>query len=242
VKEYRERTYRRRVNPKGLTSFRVLIKETDLWVAAVKDLERETRSIALHCRHQLESYIEAHPEFGASLYPQPTDPFAPPLVKKMIEVARAMDVGPMASVAGAIAQYVAEGLLQHSDQVIVENGGDIYLKVSRPVNVSIFAGDSPLSERLAFRIPAHQMPLAVCSSSGTVGHSFSAGKADVVSVLSESAALADAAATALGNRIRKKEDLGAVANYAKGINEIIGGVVVMGKHMASWGDISLVEL
>ena len=75
----------------------------------------------------------------------------------------------MASVAGAIAQFVAQGLLESTNQVIVENGGDIFLKVNRPVNVSVFAGESPLSEKIGLKIPSRQMPLGICSSSGTVG-------------------------------------------------------------------------
>ncbi|UCF56275.1 MAG: UPF0280 family protein, partial [Deltaproteobacteria bacterium] len=138
--EYRERTYRKRVNAKDLISFHVAVKETDLWVSADRMLENETRDLILNHRYQLESYIHSYPDFLTTLQPYPEDPYAPPLVKEMIEVTRGIGVGPMASVAGAIAQFVARGLLQLTDQVIVENGGDIFLKTNRPVTVSILGG------------------------------------------------------------------------------------------------------
>lgn len=239
---YRERTYRKKVNAGDLVSFHVAVRETDLWVSADKNLETDTMDLILDCRYQLETYIRSHSGFVTSLLPQHEDPFAPPVVREMIDVTRKLDVGPMASVAGAIAQFVGGGLLEFTDQVIVENGGDIFLKTHRPVTVSVFAGASPLSERFGLLIPARQMPLGVCSSSATVGHSLSMGITDVICLLSSSAALADGAATALGNRIKRKTDLEKVGLWAGDIKEILGGVVIVEDRMATWGDIELVEL
>jgi len=240
--QYRERTYRKRVSSKDLTCFSVAVKETDLWLCADKNLEKETRDLIFDCRHQLESYIRSHPEFPHSLVPLEGDPYAPPIVKEMIRATGKIDVGPMASVAGAIAQYVATGLLNLTDQVIVENGGDIFLKADRPLTVSVFAGASPLSGRFGLLIPVSQMPLGVCSSSATVGHSLSRGIADVVCTLSSSGAMADGAATALGNRVKKKRDLEEVARWANQIEGVLGGMVIVGDTMATWGDIELVEV
>jgi len=239
---YTERTYRKRTRPGELFCFQVAVRETDLWVCADRDLEKETRDLVFALRHQLETYIRFHPEFLNSLLPLKEDPYAPQLVKEMIRAARKARVGPMAAVAGAIAQQVGEGLLNLTDQVIVENGGDIFLKADRPLTVSIFAGTSPLSERFGILIPTRQMPLGVCSSSGTIGHSLSQGIADAVCLLSSSAALADSAATALGNRIKKKRDLENAAGWADRIEGILGGVVILRDAMATWGDIELVEV
>ncbi len=240
--EYRERTYRKRATIKDLVSFHVAVKETDLWVSAERSLENETRDLILDHRHQLERYIQSHPDFLTTLQPYPQDPYAPSLVKDMIEATRGVGVGPMASVAGAIAQYVAKGLHQWSDQVIVENGGDIFLKANRPVTVSIFAGESPLSGKIGVVIPKEKMPLGICSSSATVGHSLSAGVADLVCLLSPSAVLADGAATALGNRIKSKTALEKVATWADQIEGIMGGLVIVRDKMATWGEIELVGL
>lgn len=240
--EYEERHYRKRVNARDLVSFRVVVQETDLWVSADRSLEEETRDLILVHRYQLERYIQSHPDFLTSLQPYPVDPCAPSLVKEMIEVTRGVGVGPMASVAGAIAQYVARGLQQWTDQVIVENGGDIFLKANRPVTVSIFAGESPLSGKIGVMIPREKMPMGICSSSATVGHSLSMGVADLVCLLSSSAALADGAATALGNRIKSNTELGKIANWAGQMNGILGGLVIVGDKMATWGEIELVTL
>ena len=242
MNEYTERTYRKKVSAKNLVSFHVAIKETDLWVSAGRIMEQETRDLTLDYRHQLETYISSHRDFLTTLEPYPEDPFAPPMVKEMIRVTRDLGVGPMASVAGAIAQFVGTDLLQWTDEVIVENGGDIFLKMKRPVTVSVFAGESPLSEKIGLMIPLRQMPLGICSSSGTVGHSHSSGIADVICILSPSAVLADGAATALGNRLKSKDDLFKSANWAKQIKGIIGGLAITGNRMVTWGDLELVQL
>jgi ApbE superfamily uncharacterized protein (UPF0280 family) len=240
--EYTERFYRNRVKSQDLISFEVMVKETDLLVSAEQNLEKETRDLVFESRLQIESYIQNHPDFLTALDPYPEDPYAPILVREMIERAREVGVGPMASVAGAIAEYVGRHLLDKSPQVIVENGGDLFIKVNRPVTISIFAGTSPLSEKIGLVLSPEHMPLGVASSSGTVGHSLSFGKADVGCVVSPSAALGDAAATALCNRIQGPRDLNKIDEWARGLKGILGVLVILGDKMATWGQIELVAL
>ncbi len=242
MSDYQGYDYRKRVRAKGLVHFHVAVKETDLWLSADRNLEKETRDLIFDYRYQLESYITSHPTFLTTLEPYGKDPYAPPMVQEMIEMTRISGVGPMASVAGALAQFVAGGLLELTDQVILENGGDIFLKANRPVIISIYAGESPLSDKIGLVIPIRQMPLGVCSSSGTVGHSLSMGVTDVICLLASSAVLADGAATALGNRIRGITDLHRVADWANEIKDIFGGIAIIGDRMALWGDIELVDL
>jgi ApbE superfamily uncharacterized protein (UPF0280 family) len=237
-----ERTYRKRIKVEDLVSFNVRIKETDLLVSADRDLYKHTIDLVFDCRYQLESYIKSHPEFLTTLQPYPDDPYAPSIIRDMIASTRDIGVGPMASVAGAIAQHVGLGLLGSAEQVIVENGGDIFLKVNRPVTVSILAGESPLSERIGISIPTRLMPLGVCSSSGRMGHSLSMGYTDVTTVLSPSAVRADGAATALGNRIRIKTDLERLAEWVADMEGIFGCIVIMGDNMVTWGKVEIVEL
>jgi len=237
--QYSERTYREKVTAKDLLFFRVVVKETDLSVHADVKLENQARDLVFDSRHQLETYMRFHPGFATSLLPRAEDPYAPPIVKEMIRATRKVDVGPMAAVAGAIAQYVGEGLLGFTDQVIVENGGDIFLKADRPLSVSVFAGASPLSGKIGLQIPLRQMPIGICTSSATVGHSLSMGITDALCLLSSSAALADGAATALGNRVKKKADLDKVASWAGQIDGIVGGIAIVGDRMVAWGDIEL---
>ncbi len=239
-KDYRERTYRSLVHSSGLSSFRVVVKETDLWVSADSCLEKETLDLLLVCRHQLEAYIHSHSSFKTSLAPGPMDPLAPPVVRMMMDAASTAKVGPMATVAGALAQEVGTGLLQFSHEVIVENGGDVFLKAERSLTVSIFAGDSPLSGKVGLRIERTQMPLGVCTSSGKIGHSLSLGKANAATLLAQSAALADGAATFLANRVREKEDLAKTAALAGEIPGLLGGVMILDDRLATWGDVQLV--
>jgi ApbE superfamily uncharacterized protein (UPF0280 family) len=240
--EYKEREYRRRTRSEDLISYNVRVKETDLWISSDRDLEMEARDLVFDLRNKLERYIQSHPEFLTTLRPYPEDPFAPGMIREMISLTGKIGVGPMASVAGAIAQYVGTGLLDVTDQVIIENGGDIFLKANRPVTIAIFAGKSSLSGRIGIIAPTRLMPLGICSSSARVGHSLSMGATDVVSVISSSAILADGAATAIGNRLRSSNDLNRISEIASDIRGIFGGVAIMGDKMAAWGDVELVEL
>lgn len=126
MSSYQERTYRHRVRATGLTCFRVVVKQTDLWVCAERDLKGETTDLVFDARHQIEQYMDAHPGFSTALSPVDQDPLAPAVVKEMIQASAKVHVGPMAAVAGVIAQYVGTALLSVSDQVIVENGGGCF--------------------------------------------------------------------------------------------------------------------
>jgi ApbE superfamily uncharacterized protein (UPF0280 family) len=163
----------------------------------------------------------------------------------MIKAAAAADVGPMAAVAGAIAEYVGRDLLDAGEpEVMVENGGDIFLKRDKECVASIFAGQSPLNQKVGIRIPSPLMPIGLCTSSGTVGHSLSLGKADSVTVLAPSALLADAAATRLGNEVKAgdQRSINETLAVARAIPGILGVVIICGKNLGVWGEIDLVGL
>lgn len=242
VNEYLKRSYRERVRSGGLITFEVVVKETDLQVSAEKPLEREATNLVLEARHQIETYIALHPEFVATLVPYPEDPFAPALVRDMIDCTGRLGVGPMASVAGAIAQHVGRGLLRDTSQVIVENGGDIFIAVRRPATIAVFAGPSPLSERVGIRIHPETTPLGICTSSASVGHSYSSGIADAGCVLASSATFADGAATALCNAIKSPKALSDVGAWAERTGGILGALVILGDRLATWGKIELVAI
>jgi hypothetical protein len=234
--------YRERIRGGGLDSFRIRVRQTDLLVRADRNLETEAIALVQEGRLQIETYIARHPSFATTLEPWPPDPTAPALIAEMISAGRRAGVGPMAAVAGALAEYVGSGLLRHTGQVIVENGGDIYIKTDRPVSAAVLAGNSPLSGRVGIHILPGSTPIGVCCSSGRVGHSLSRGRADAACVVSRSTALADAAATALGNRVAGTRDLKRAAESMRGLDGITGGVVIAGSRMAAWGEIDLLSL
>lgn len=175
-------------------------KETNLRFR-VQNPEQMIQEI-LRQRKLLEQYIHRYPQFLNSLVPIPPLQNAPPIALKMHEASELTGVGPMAAVAGAIAEYAAR-----SGVGVVENGGDIFLISESPVVLGVYGGKTPLSSHVGFRIDPERMPLAVCSSSGKMGHSLSFGKADIVTVFSTSGALADAAATLGGNLVQSARDI-----------------------------------
>lgn len=236
---YLERTYRNQLRPHGLTTFQVAVRETDLYIASNRDLSKQA-SDAIHVyRSHIENYIKLHPEFHSSLSPLPDDTFAPAIVRSMLSASSWAGVGPMATVAGAMADFVGCHLLQFSPEVIVENGGDIYLNCQKELIVGIFAGESPLSNKVAIKVAPTKMPLGICTSSGTVGPSLSFGRADAVCVVSKSAALADAAASQIGNRIKSGKDIQPAIHLGTKISGITGILIIIEDQMGAWGDIEL---
>jgi ApbE superfamily uncharacterized protein (UPF0280 family) len=242
MKPHEDHAYRSLVANNTLQTFRVAVKETDLLVSANKPLQEETKELVLKHRMPLERYIDDHPEFVHYLTPFPDDQFAPPIVRAMIKAGEKAGVGPMAAVAGAIAEFVGKDLLSYSKDVIIENGGDIFVTTASPIVVAVFAGASPLGSKLGVRIDSDGRPVAVCASSGTVGHSFSRGKADAAVVVSESAALADAAATAVGNAVSDKADIASAIRFGEDIGGVLGVVVIVGDQMGIWGEVNLTKL
>lgn len=243
--DYVKRTYREQFRQDDLLHFQVSVKQTDLDIGVRK--ERFTpemagwiQEIVRKQRELLEKYIEEDHAFLHSLIPCDLKPGAPPIAVDMAQAARLAGVGPMAAVAGAFAHYIGVELLRRSKDVIVENGGDIYMRSTRRRTIGIFAGQSPLSNRIALSIRPEDTPMGICTSSGTVGHSLSMGCADAVVILSPSAILADAVATAAGNLVQNKEDVKKAAEYATGIEGVTGAVVIKDDCLAACGRIKLV--
>ena len=236
---YQPRTYRQWVRGEGLVSFRVVLGETDLYIRASTDLSAIARDSVARHRNILESYIKEHPTFATSLVPLDAAADAPPIVRDMANAAAKTGVGPMASVAGAIAQFAGQDLLLHSPEVIIENGGDIYIKSLENRTIGIYAGNSPLSGNIGFTVKAEDTPLAICTSSGTVGHSLSYGKADAVTAVCKSASLADAAATAICCIVKTADDIQKGIDLAAGINGLSGVVIIIGEKLGVFGNIEL---
>jgi len=229
--------------PKGWESFQVKYRETDLWIRARTNLEREAMQAVLSCRLQLEQYIASHGDFLRSLEPLPEDPLAPPLVRLMLRAGAAAGVGPMASVAGAIAQAVGVSIAPLSDSVIVENGGDCYLHMQQETVVGIFAGpDSPFTGKIAVKLGPERFPIGICTSSGTIGHSLSFGKADAVTIVSPDTALADAAATRLGNMVKTRADIDKALELAPSIPAVEAVLILIKDKMGIWGNVEVVPV
>jgi len=238
---HEERSYRRWLDT-DLVTFRVSVEQSDLQISAERDLWEEAEQALLSVREELEAYVFEDPQFEATLAPHTPLPGAPQIAVEMAEAGRRCGVGPMAAVAGAVAEYVGRALLPHSPQVIVENGGDVFLQTARPRVAAIYAGSSPLTGRVGIRLNRVNEPLGLCTSSGTVGPSLSFGRADAAIILAHSAALADAAASALGNRIQTADDIERGLAFIKHIPGLLGAAVVVGESLGAWGEVELVRV
>ncbi len=242
---YRQRSYRQ---PQGSDrcSFEVRIEESDLWISGVKsDLESPAYDRLLHYRKSLGAFLQRYSGWQESLIPvvAANYPLAPPLARQMMTAAEIAGVGPMAAVAGALAEAVGRDLLALSPELVVENGGDIFLAGRTEYHLAIFAGTSSLSGHLGIKVSAsNPFSCGVCTSSARVGHSLSFGRADAVTIVADNAALADAVATAMANRVQEKVDLVRVVENALTLDGIFGAVAVMGDDLAAGGDLELIDI
>ena len=233
--------YRACMRAEGLVYFRVTEGETDLYIGAQKELGREALEAVREVRALVSGIIQKRPLFQRSL--APLDPFgeeAEPLMK-MYRAGSIAGTGPMAAVAGMIAEHTARALLLLSPEIVVENGGDVFLAGMHKRTVAIVAGNSPLSGKLG--LTATPGPgFSVCTSSGTYGHSLSFGKADAAVVCAADAALADAVATMLGNKCKNESCLGGAVEWAAALPGVTGAVAVMGEKLAAAGQIEFTAL
>jgi len=241
VKSFDNRNEYRKLVSTDLLSWHTGYKETELYISAETDLSAEAYSIVVQMRTMLDEYIKRNESFGTSL--EPIDPGfdAPGVVQDMCRAALYAGVGPMAAVAGAFAKEVGSRLLTASDKVIIENGGDVWLKTGDLSTVAIYAGQSSLSMKLGITVDAYD-PISVCTSSGTVGPSLSFGKADAAVVVSYDACLADACATRLGNDVKSAADIEKALETIYGIKGVIGALAIAGEKVGAIGDLELVNL
>ena len=239
---YEERFYRSVSKPQDLLCYEVKLNETDLLCCTRTDLRIFIEERVLFYRHQLEEYIKYRPKFKVSLAPIELDAFAPGIAREMIEATASIGVGPMAAVAGAIAEYVGRDIAGLTEEYIIENGGDIFMKTDHERVVLIYAKDSPYSEKIGIKLKGRGLPYGVCTSSGTVGHSLSFGRADAVCIVGDSALFADGLATYVGNSVKKKADIPASIEKGKSHPGIIGILIVLGDHLGIWGDVEIVKI
>jgi hypothetical protein len=258
---YQERKYRTWVRSPDLVTSSCIVKETDLLISAnpvryanlksskaklsngaKRVLVAEAKRTISKYRGQIEEYILKDNRFLTSLEPIDIPGDAPMIVRDMARTASSAGVGPMAAVAGAIAEYVGKDLLKFSEEVIVENGGDIFIKTDKTRRIGIYAGGtSVFTERLAIEVEPQEEGFGVCTSSGTVGHSLSFGKADVATIVACSATLADSVATATGNRVKEPSDVKSAIEFAKSIDGVRGVVIIIGKNLGAWGKVKIIN-
>ncbi len=221
-----------------MKNFRWSYKETVLNILLDREeaLEYIKRSV-IENRIKLEDYIQKNPLFRVSLAPIKVDEDSPDIVKEMAHASRKAGVGPMACVAGAFSELSCKSALNHAKSILIENGGDIYIHGERDFKIAIYAGDSKFSNRIGFNISKESLPLGICTSSASIGHSISFGESDATVVVAKSAILADAAATAIANVVKGKRGLKKGLNFAKKIEGIDGALIIYRNRLGAWGNL-----
>jgi len=234
------RSYRERcVAREHERTFQILVEETDLRVTCTEDLSLPMLERVTELRGQIKAWIHVQPEFRTSLVPVPVPARAPEIVRRMAAGSACAGVGPFAAVAGTMAQMVAECFAGRSPDLIVENGGDIYIYSRRERIVGLLP--DPGGEMIGVRVPPEDCPVSLCASSAHIGHSLSLGKGDLAVVRAQDGALADACATALCNMLREAHDVDRAIRRAEGMQEagIQGVFLQCAGRIGIWGKMEL---
>ncbi|MDD3232641.1 MAG: UPF0280 family protein [Candidatus Methanomethylophilus sp.] len=215
---------------------RIVMGETCIDAVTDHKYLSEAEALAAEARTIVTSKIENSPEFGSSYKPVKSRIDDVPLISRMCTASELAGVGPMASVAGAVATYVLNGLIRDGcEYAVLDNGGDVALISDREVFVGLFTGRNDLE--CALHLTRTCGILGVCSSSGTFGHSISFGRSDICSVISEDPILADACATRLGNLVSETADLQPAAEYICTIKGVKGCIASIAGNITICGDV-----
>lgn len=197
------------------------------------------RDAVFRAREIVESKIAEDPFFGITYDPYPPKEGDDALIIRMCQASERAGVGPMAGVAGAVADHAvraaAEAGCRH---IVIENGGDISMLTDRPVHIGLFAGEKGF-EDLALEVGPTGRVCGICSSSGKIGPSVSFGSSGICTVFSEDTVLADCCATALGNMISSgtKEELAHSAETVCSIEGVDGCICVCNGSMSVCGTV-----
>jgi ApbE superfamily uncharacterized protein (UPF0280 family) len=244
---YQARLYREGMNSDRFRFFPSIYQESDLLIGVPRpdylpEMPGTSLQEQIRLYRLLTSFSVSHPSFRTSLEPLPVpagEEEVPPEVATMFRCGLRTGTGPMSSVAGLFAEVVAERLTERftPTELVVENGGDLFIRNRSDLVTVIHAGRSSLSGKIGLVLPPGSW--GVCTSSGTVGHSFSMGKADAVTVVSKSTPMADAWATALANQVKGQHDIEPVLDRVSGIREIKACLVIVGEKMGVRGKFEL---
>lgn len=222
-----------------LSSLHITFKHTDLWLKADGDLDRcRVEGYLRQVYDQIEGYAASEKSFLSSLHPVDVPETAPEVVRRMSRYAWSAGVGPMAGVAGAVADFIGEKLSEMYHRIMCNNGGDIFYKSPEKQRIFLSAPGSPFHGRVCMYVPPAPGK-GVCTSSGIVGHSVNMGRAYAVTVLAENACLADVWATAVSNRVKTHEDLDRVLEWCSKTGGIEGVLILVDHYLGAWGGIEL---
>ena len=235
---YKDRFYR----PKEACPYRLEVsyKETDMYLHCDTPLDRnEVRAIIKEYYDQIDGYIRRNRRFLSSLTALPDDNDAPPIIQDMLSASQMSGIGPFSSVAGAMSWYVGGALAKSCGELMIENGGDLYLNIHGDKKIGVYLGEQSNPRFLSLLITARDEPFGICSSSATISHSLNFGRADLVTVVAATSVIADTFATALSNKVKSAYDIKEVLKEAQMSPSIEGILIACEQKIALWGKLAL---
>jgi len=232
--------YRNNVKTREKYHWKIKYKYSDLLISSDKNIIKLVKEPLKEIYRYLYRCFKEDAAFLKSLSPVSARPGYPEIIKKMCLLSAEFNVGPMAAVAGTVNEFLSEKLNKYCGNLIIENGGDLYLKSKNDRILGIYVKNNYFRDGLSIRIKAENMPCGVCASSGTFGHSLSLGKCDLAVVVSKSAIIADAAATAVANSISSKDDILASIELFRNYRDIDGLLLIKDDKIGLWGSIELI--
>jgi len=211
------------------------LEETAATIAADRQYVEFAVDAIKASRLDVERHIRKDDFFVTTLEPYELPTGSPKVLRRMCDAAKAAGVGPMATVAGGIAQEALEAMVARGcSHGWVDNGGDIAMIIEHPVTVEVFSNPDS-SAAIALEMEPTGGITGVCTSSGRLGHSISFGDADAAVAIATNAYLADALATAIGNKVKDKQSLQTCFDAFRHITEFTGGLVLRDGDVAMYG-------
>jgi ApbE superfamily uncharacterized protein (UPF0280 family) len=223
-------------------------KDSDIWIAYDKNnnvnKEHLLAFVDEKCRSLwqiFEMHFKIDPGYEHALEPYSVKDNSGDEIKRLSNASLSTGVGPMAGIAGLFAEEIGRALKNEFGfkEIIVENGGDDYIDVQNDINVSLYAGEHPLSNKIHLIIEPEMCPIGLCASSGKFGHSISFGSADLVSIACRDTVLADQYATAFANRIKSEDDVTSVIQLAQTLPDILHIAVFKDQAFAIGGHLKV---
>lgn len=218
-----------------------VIKESDVTVISESELFiKIAKETLLRERLIIEETIRKYPEFQKSFDPYFTkDP--PEVIKRMEDAAEICDVGPMAAVAGVLADLMSENMKKNAAKIaVVENGGEIMVNSLEDINIALYSMTTALKAQIGFVFKGEDEKIGIGTSSGTFGHGISLGKADTVTVFAIDAGIGDAAATRVANEVNGEDiekSIGKALEVADSLEYVTGTFITRGNLVGKSGNI-----
>jgi len=233
--------YRTRVSLKNRFSWIVKYRFSDIFISSDKDIHDKIASSITSFYKDIDKVIESDKPFARSLRPLKAKKYYPEIIKKMCHASSIFDVGPMASVAGAVCEYLAKDLAGYYDELIIENGGDTLMITDKDPSIGLYVKNKYFDDSIGLKVTSKEKKVSVCSSSSTFGHSYSEGKCDLAAAFSSSAIYADSAATSIANKTKEIKDIKKNIKYFSGFEGISGIVIIKENKIGIWGDVELLR-